>query len=150
MAHNFPAPHTDFLTQVIDYRVPPDKISLISEFDGSIVVDRTKGEVAARCDAEAANTLGRNMVHEIVTGKRTVEEARKATAESTAAYVVGRSAPYAERLLFDVPPGGTADLDESMMAGAAAKQAAGKVKDALTGGDDEATERRTGAGEETP
>ena len=147
--HNFPAPHTDFLTQVIDYRVPPDKISQISAFDGSIVVDRTKGEVAARCDAEAANMLGMNMVHEIVSGKRTVDEARKATAENTAAYAAGRSAPYAERLLFDVPPGGTEDLDESMMAGAAVKQAVGKLKDVVTGGGDEATERRTGAGAET-
>ena len=150
VAHNFPAPHTDFLTQVIAYRVPPQMISLISEFDGSIVVDRTKGEVAARCDAEAANMLGMNMVHEIVTGKRTVEEAREATAHNTVAYSMGRSAPYAERLLFDAPQGGTEDLDEAMIAGAVVKQAAGKLKDLVTGGDDEATERRTGAGAETP
>lgn len=105
--------------------------------------------MAAR-DAEAANMLGMNMVHEIVTGKRTVEEAREATAENTSAYAIGRSAPYAERLLFDVPPGGTEDLDESMIGAAAAKQVVGKLKDAVTGGDDEATDRRTGAGGETP
>ncbi len=148
VAHNFPAPHTDFLTQVIDYRVPPDKIGQIAEIDGSIVVDRTKGEVAARCDAEAANVLAMNIVHEIVTGKRTVEEAREAIAQNTVAYSMGRSAPYAERMLFDVPPGGTEDLDESMIAGAIVKQAAGKVKDVVTRGEDEATERRTGAGAE--
>lgn len=146
VAHNFPAPHTDFLTQVIDYRVPPGKFSQIAEIDGSIVVDRTKGEVAARCDAEAANVLVMNMVHEIVTGKRTVEEAREAIAENTVAYSMGRSAPYAERMLFDVPPGGTEDLDETMIVGAAVKQAAGKLKDVVTGDGDEATERRTGAG----
>lgn len=144
VAHNFPAPHTDFLTQVIDYRVPPEMIHLISMWDGSVVVDRTKGEVAARCDAEAANVLAMNLVHEIVTGKRTVEEARQITAENTVAYSLGRSAPYAERLLFDVPRGGTEDLDASMIAPAAVRQAAGKVKDVITGHREEATERLTG------
>ena len=148
MAHNFPAPHTDFLTQVIDYRVPPENIPDIVRFDGSIYIDRTKGEVAARCDAEAANVLGMNMVHEIVTGKRTVDEAREVTAQNTVAYATGRNAPYAERLLFDVPQGGTHDLDESMLSGALLQQAGGKVKDVLTGGDEEATERRTGTGAE--
>jgi hypothetical protein len=38
-------------------------------FDGSILVDRTRGEVAARCDSEAANVLGLNMVQELVMGK---------------------------------------------------------------------------------
>lgn len=145
VTHNFPAPHTDFLTQVIDYRVPPEKIPDIVRFDGSIYVDRTKGEVAARCDAEAANVLGMNMVHEIVAGKRTAEEAREITAETTVAYSLGRNAPYAERLLFDVPQGGTHDLDEAMISGSIAQQAAGKVKDLLTGGEQEATERRSGA-----
>jgi hypothetical protein len=142
--HNFPAPHTDFLTQVIDYYVPAEMIHLIALFDGSIVVDRTKGELAARCDAEAANVLGMNMVHEIVTGKRTVDEARQATAENTVAYAAGRTAPYAERMLFDVPNGGTQDLDQSMIGGAILHQAVGKVKDVLTGEKDEATDRRTG------
>ena len=144
VVHNFPAPHTDFLTQVIDYRVPPEMIDLIAQFDGSITVDRTTGEVAARCDAEAANVLGMNMVHEIVTGKRSVEEAREITAQSTVAYSMGRSAPYAERLLFEVPQGGTEDVDESMVSGAIAQQTAGKIKDLVTGGGDEATDRLTG------
>ncbi len=145
VAHNFPAPHTDFLTQVIDYRVPAEKIPEIVRFDGSIFIDRTKGEVAARCDAEAANVLGMNMVHEIVTGKRTVEEAREATAQNTVAYATGRNAPYAERLLFELPDGDTHDLDESMISGSIAQQAAGKVKDLLSGRDEEAFERRSGS-----
>jgi hypothetical protein len=62
-----------------------EKISDIAEWDGSVVVDRTRGEVAARCDSEAANILAMNMVHEIVTGKRTVEEAREASEQNTVA-----------------------------------------------------------------
>jgi hypothetical protein len=144
VVHNWPTVHSDFLTQVIDYRVPPEKFHLIAAFDGSILLDRTKGEVSARCDSEAANVLGLNMVHEIVTGKRTVEEARKTSAENTVAYNLGRAAPYAERLLFDVPAGGTADLDHSMIAGPVLHQASGKIKDTLSGDKREATDRLTG------
>jgi hypothetical protein len=140
--HHWPAPHTDFLTQYIDYRVPPELAHLIVQFDGSILVDRTRGEVAARCDSEAANVLGLNMVHELVTGKRTVEEARQTSADNTVAYNLGRDAPYAERLLFEVPQGGTEDLDDSMITGATIKQTAGKLKDAVTGRE-EPTDRRT-------
>ena len=145
VAHNWPAPHSDFLTQTIDYRVPPEMAHLIAEFDGSIIVDRTKGEVSARCDSESANALGLNMVHEIVTGKRSVEEAREMTAQNTAAYTLGRNAPYAERLLFEVPQGDTEDLDKTTIGGAAVQQAAGKLKDVVTGGDEEATQRRSGS-----
>ena len=144
VVHNWPTPHSDFLTQVIDYRVPPELFHLIAMFDGSILVDRTRGEASARCDSEAANVLGLNMVHEIVTGKRSVDDARETAAQNTVAYNLGRAAPYAERLLFEVPQGGTEDLDESMIGGAIVRQAAGKIKDVLTGGHEEATERRTG------
>ena len=143
VAHDWPAPHSDFLTQTIDYRVPPEMAGLIARFDGSILVDRTKGEVSARCDSESANALGLNMVHEIVTGKRSVEDARETSAQNTAAYTLGRNAPYAERLLFEVPKGGTEDLDETTIPHAALQQTAGKLKDLVTGGSEEATERRT-------
>ncbi|MDQ4099035.1 MAG: hypothetical protein M3121_00875, partial [Chloroflexota bacterium] len=105
VTHNFPAPHSDFLTQVIDYRVPPEKCDEVARFDGSCLVDRTAGEAAARCDSEAANTITLNLMHDIVTEKTTVEEARKTYAENVAAYTMGRSAPYAERFQFEVPEG---------------------------------------------
>ena len=146
VVHNWPTVHSDFLTQVIDYRVPPEMFHLIAMFDGSIICDRTRGEVSARCDSESANVLGMNMVHEIVTGKRTVEDARKTAVESTVAYNMGRSAPYAERMLFEVPQGGTEDLDKSEISGAILRQTAGKIKDVVTGSEEEATDRRTGLG----
>ena len=142
--HHWPTIHTDFLTQTIDYRVPPEMTHLITMFDGSVTVDRTRGEVSARCDSEAANVLAMNMVHEIVAGKRTYEEARETSEQNTVAYNLGRDAPYAERMLFDVPQGGTEDLDESRITGAIARQTAGKVRDVVTGKPDEPTDRRTG------
>jgi hypothetical protein len=142
--HNWPTVHSDFLTQTIDYRVPTSMYGLIAEFDGSVIPDRTRGELSARCDSEAANVLGLNMAHEIVTGKRTVEDARRTSTENTVAYNLGRKAPYAEELLFDVPEGGTEDLDEGMVSGAIARQTVGKIKDVVTGTREEPTDRRTG------
>jgi hypothetical protein len=132
LTHNFPAPHSDFLTQYIDYKAPIDKFDEIGLFDGSCLVDRTAGEAAGRCDSEAANFITLNLMHEIVTGRRSVEDARKTYAEAMSAYMLGRPAPYAEGFQFAVAQGGTEDQDEARIAGAMAKQALGKAKDVLT------------------
>ena len=137
LMHNFPSPHSDFLTQWIDYHVPVDKFDEIGRYDGSCLVDRTAGEAGARCDSEAANMITLNLMHDIVMGTKTVEEARKVYAENMAAYTLGRPAPYAEQFLFVTPRGGTEDPDESMIAGSMVRQVAGKVKDLLTGSEEE-------------
>jgi len=41
---------------VIDYQVPPQQVSSLAAFDGSVVVERTAGEVSARCHDEQANS----------------------------------------------------------------------------------------------
>lgn len=133
IAHNFPAPHSDFITQWIDYHVPVEKFDEIGRYDGSCLVDRTAGEVGARCDSEAANMITINLMHEIVTGAKTVDEAGKVYAENMAAYMIGRSAPYAEQLLFTPPSNDTHDPDESMISGAVLHQGTGKLKDMITG-----------------
>ncbi len=92
----------------------------------------SRGEVGARCDTESANVLTLNLMHDIVQGRRTVDEARREFAEQTAAWALNRPAPYTEKLLFDVPARpDTADPDESAMAGATVHQAVEKAKDAL-------------------
>ena len=141
VTHDFPAPHSDYLTQWIDYRVPVELVSALTLYDGSCLIDRTAGEAAARCDSEAANMITLNLMHEIVIGKRTVAEARQVYAENMAGYTMGRPAPYAERLLFPVPQGGAEDPDEGMGMTPVLKQAVGKVKDVLTGNEREPTDR---------
>ena len=112
VAHHWPTVHTDFLTQTIDYRVPAELTHLVAMFDGSILVDRTRGEVAARCDSEAANVLGLNMVHEIVTGKRSVNDARTEYARQIKAMMNKQPAPLTERLMFQPMTGRSADPDQ--------------------------------------
>lgn len=131
--HAFPAPHTDFITHYINYQVPVEKMNELAQFDGSVIVDRTRGEVAARCDMEEANILTLNLMHEIVTGKRTVPQAREKFAEQNMAYLLNRSAPYTEKLLFDPPDNDTAFLDESIIGEQMLIQLAGKVKDKVIG-----------------
>jgi len=74
--HDFPAPHTDSVETFIEYRVPAEMFTPLAHFDGSVMVERTTGEVSARCHDEQANSLALNLMHDIVTGEKTVDEAR--------------------------------------------------------------------------
>ncbi len=137
VVHDFPSPHSDFLTQYIDYRVPVEMYSVLGAYDGSCLVDRTAGEVAARCDSEAANIVTLNLMHDLVTGRTTVDDARQTYADNVVGYTLGRSSPYAERLQFDVPQDGTEDPDEAIAAGAMVRQTAGKIRDVVTGSNED-------------
>ncbi len=108
----------------------------IGRFDGSCLVDQDCGRGGGAVRLRAANTITINLMHEIVTGGSGRRGRTKTFAENAAAYTLGRPAPYAERLQFVVPQGNTHDPDESMMAGAMARQAVGKVKDLLTGAEE--------------
>ncbi len=115
--HDFPMPHPDLLEQFIDYQVPPDQFDELAQYDGSVIVERTKGEISARCDKEEANFLAINLANDIVTGQRTVEEARAFYAETMMAFMNGQSDPYIEGFLFEVPEGNTGDPDQPAMMG---------------------------------
>src|SRR5699024_8865406 len=101
--HNLPTNHQDFLAQTLDYRTPVELFDEIACFDGSCYPDRTRGDVTVTCDKEEANFLSVNLFHEIVTGKRTVDEAKYFMADTEANYMFkNKSSPYLEKILF--PP----------------------------------------------
>jgi hypothetical protein len=110
--HQFPMAHQDVLEQVINYRVPPDKFDELAKYDGSVIVERTKGTMSARCDKEEMNYLALNLANDIVTGKRSVEDARAFYAKTAKAFKGGEKHPYTQRLQFKVERGGTADPDK--------------------------------------
>jgi hypothetical protein len=99
-SHNFPAPHIDAVESFIDYAVPPEKVTEIAEFDGSVVVERTAGEVSARCHDEQANFLALNLMNDIVTGKKNVRQARDYYAKEFTDYRRKKPTPYMEGLRF--------------------------------------------------
>ena len=113
--HAFPVPHIDAVESVIDYRVPPDKVSDLARFDGSVVVERTAGEVSARCHDEAANLLALNLMHDIVTGRKSVDDARRYYAKEFADYRRRLPTPYMEALRFEPANGAAADPDERVL-----------------------------------
>jgi hypothetical protein len=113
--HEFPAPHQDSVESFIDYRVPPEKFSDLAMFDGSVICERTAGEVSARCHDEQANRLALNLMHDIVTGEKTVAEARDYYAKEFADYRRKKPTPYMETLRFAIQHGGTADPDRRLL-----------------------------------
>ncbi len=109
--HSFPKPHKDYLKQVINYKVPPEKFDELAQFDGSVIVDRTKGELAARCHMEDANFLALNLAAEIASGKKNVEEARQAFSDAIAER---KNLEYMRGFVFQKPQGDTADPGEAL------------------------------------
>lgn len=106
--HAFPMPHEDFLEHAIDYRVPADRVADLRKFDRSLTVDRTRGTLSSRCDSEKANTLALNLAHEIATGKRDVESAKRFMGDTMKKTMAGKSSHYTEKLLFQSEEPGTA------------------------------------------
>lgn len=113
--HRFPTAHTDSVESFLDYRVPIEKIEEITQFDGSVMVDRTAGEVSARCHDEEANFLALNLMHDIVTGTKTVEEARAYYGKEFLDYRRKKPTPYMEALRFTPRRGDAGDPDTAIL-----------------------------------
>jgi hypothetical protein len=109
--HEFPDGHDDYLKQTIDYRVPITKLEELGAYDGSIIVDRTRGELSARCGGTSMNFLAMNLAVEIVEGKRTAKDARRFYADVAKRYKQGDEDPYTQDFTFTVPRGNTGDPD---------------------------------------
>lgn len=127
--HDFPVPHHDVIESVIDYRVPPELVSAVSAFDGSVIVERTIGEVSARCHDEQANCLALNLMHDIVMGAKSVEAARRYYAQEFLDHRRKVPTPYMDKLRFAAARG-TADPDVRVLSDDDIERA---VKEGLAG-----------------
>ncbi len=125
--HNFPQSHLDILCQTVNYQVPIDKVDDICAFDGSIMVDRTRGELSVCSESERMNILAINIAHAIAQGKMTVKDARRQFTEASMALRLNWPVPDAEQLQFstvrdyELQPS-TADPDQQTMGGSLFKQ----------------------------
>jgi len=126
--HDFPTPHTDSVESVIDYHVPVEKIGMLAEFDGSVMVERTTGELSARCHDEQANMLALNLVDDIVTGKKTVDDARRYYAKEFLDYRRKRPTPYMSELKVKSGPIATTDPDTAVLSEADLQRASEEGK----------------------
>ena len=114
--HAFPRLHMDFIVQTIDYHVPADKSDELIAFDGSVLIDRTAGELSARCDMEEANTLTFNLAHDIVTGEKDADAARRAFGQAEVEFLLGKPPAIMTALRFKSPER-SADPDKPVIEG---------------------------------
>lgn len=100
--HRFPLPHKDVLEQVVAYEVPEEKFDDLARFDGSLIAERTRGTLASRCENEAMNLLALNLANDIITNRRSVDEAREIQVDIARGYFNGERHPYTKGLRFHV------------------------------------------------
>lgn len=86
----------------------------IANYDGSVYLDRTRGEASAKCDKEAMNFLALNLLNDVVTRRRSVQDARMFYTQTAAKYKQNITSPYTEGILFPMQTN-TADPDISTM-----------------------------------
>ncbi len=101
--HNFPKAHQDMLEQTVDYRVPTEKVGDLLKYNGSLLVDRTRGELSAHCDSEKQNTIALNIADDIVKGERNVEQALAYHAQIIVGMRDGDPETYPLKLRFKPP-----------------------------------------------
>jgi hypothetical protein len=114
--HDFPAKHMDVLEQVVSYKVPLNFFEALATFNGSVVADRTRGELTARCDREETNILALNLAHDIVRGNKTVAQAREAMGAGAREIAAGRVPDDARELRLGPPQGDMRDPDTPTVA----------------------------------
>jgi hypothetical protein len=124
--HNFPVPHVDVVECFIQFHVPPWKVSDLVRFDGSIVVYRTPGEVSVRGHDEESNFLALNLAYDIITGKRSVDDARKYYGQEFLNHQKKAPAPYMKGLKFE--PKRADDPDERIISEVDLKRAVDEGK----------------------
>jgi hypothetical protein len=114
--HDFPAKHMDVLEQVVSYRVPLNFFEALATFNGSVVPDRTRGELTAHCDRETTNILALNLSHDIIRGQKTVAQAREAMGAGLGEIQAGRIPEDARELRLGPPQGDLRDPDSAIVA----------------------------------
>ena len=114
--HDFPMSHPDLLEQAVAYRTPVDKYDDLARYDGSVIVERTKGEMSARCDKEGANFLAINLGNDVAIGKKTTEEARTYYTAAIKRFMRTKEMdPYMQKLQFQSSGQSTGDPDSAAM-----------------------------------
>lgn len=92
----------DVLEQTIPYNVPSDKVADLKKFDDLLSFDKATGQLSSRSQSENVNYLALNLADEIVTGKRTPDEAKDFYNKTMKLSRAGKSSAYMSGFLFSV------------------------------------------------
>lgn len=99
-SHRFPLLHQNSLEHIVDYKAPMNKIDDVWRYNGSIVLNRTKGEMSSFADNEAMNILALNLAHNVLTGRMGSEAARVTYGKETLNFMNGNKTAYTQVLNF--------------------------------------------------
>lgn len=75
----------------------------LAEYDGKVIAERTKGELAARCAGTSMTFVAIDRAHDIVAGKRPAAEARAEHSRLYEACQNGEKLPYMQPFQLDLP-----------------------------------------------
>lgn len=112
-SHRFPLLHQNALEHVVDYKAPMGKIDDVWRYNGSIVLNRTKGEMSSFAENEPMNILGLNLAHQVLTGKMGADAARIKYGKETLNFLNGNRTAFSQVLNFGSQIN-TADPGESV------------------------------------
>ena len=115
VSHNFPQPHQDILEQTVDYRVPAKKVADLLAYDGSLVIDRTRGELSAHCNTEEMNIITLNIANDVATGERSVEQALAYHAQVVEGIFIHEPETYPQKLRFKAQAGTGDPAEEAQL-----------------------------------
>ena len=90
----------DILEQSIDYTVPEGKIAALKSFDSRLKFDKASGELSSSGESENLNYLALNLADEVVTDKRTPDEARDFYRRTVKLSESGKSSAYMDGFVF--------------------------------------------------
>lgn len=96
----FPLLHQTSLEHVVDYNAVDSKIDDVWNYNGSVVLNRTKGEMSASGENEAMNILSLNLANDIMHGRLSADGARIRHGKETMNYLNGNRTAYTQTLSF--------------------------------------------------
>jgi hypothetical protein len=99
-SHRFPLLHQNSLEHVVDYKAPTDKIDDVWRYNGSIVLNQTKGQMSSYAESEAMNVLALNLANQVMTGKMSSDAARVTFGKETMNHLNGKKTAYTQVLGF--------------------------------------------------
>jgi len=111
--HRFPLLHQNALEHVVDYKAPENKVGEVWKYNGSIVLDRTKGEMSSFAENEAMNILALNLADDIMRGRTHFSTARINFGKETIKHLNGEKTANTTVLKFGTQIQ-TADQGESV------------------------------------
>lgn len=98
--HTYPYPHSDVLEETVNFQVPATMMTQLALFDSSILVNRTAGEFSSRCVSEPMNITALNLAHDVITGVKTVDQARNEYSGAVNALKSGEKPSVSQKLKF--------------------------------------------------